>query len=268
MIDKRAARDQSWTDANREPQMSLELSSLFDLNGRTVLVTGASRGIGASLAAGLASFGARVYGIARSAQPDEPPAEGVTYQSCDVTDETALIRLCDGLAERHGAISVLVNAAGVSPGGGTMAAFDETLAVNLRAPYLACRTVAEYMKTSGGGSIINVTSLGSVLGFPGNPGYQAAKGGLRMLTRAMAYDLGPYFIRVNNLAPGYIRSAMTERSYSDPVEHERRLAHMMLPRWGMPADLIGAAVFLASDASAYVTGQDLFVDGGWTAKGL
>jgi NAD(P)-dependent dehydrogenase (short-subunit alcohol dehydrogenase family) len=106
------------------------------------------------------------------------------------------------------------------------------------------------------------------MGFPRNPGYVAAKGGLRMLTKALALDLGCHGIRVNNLAPGYVRTAMTEASHADPVLHGERLRHMILPRWGLPDDLVGAAVFLASDASAYVTGSDLFVDGGWTAKGL
>jgi gluconate 5-dehydrogenase len=124
------------------------------------------------------------------------------------------------------------------------------------------------MERSGGGSIINVTSIGAVQGFPGNPGYVASKGGLRLLTKALALDLADKNIRVNNLAPGYIHTAMTDKSFNDPQRHQERLARMMLKRWGKPDDLIGAAIFLASEASAYVTGQDIFVDGGWTAKGL
>jgi gluconate 5-dehydrogenase len=117
-------------------------------------------------------------------------------------------------------------------------------------------------------SIVNVTSIGSVLGMPGNPGYGAAKGGLRVLSKALAIDLAPLGIRVNNLAPGYIRTAMTEASWADPERRAQRERHTMLGRWGTPDDLVGAAIFLASDASAYVTGLDLFVDGGWTAKGM
>lgn len=248
-------------------------ASLFSLEGRVAIVTGASRGIGAAIAEGLAQAGACVIGLARSAATAEMagPAlagPGVWREACDVTDADRFVQVCDDVMRRFGRIDILVNAAGISLAAQGLEAFDTTLAVDLRAPYLTCTIVAEHMKKARGGSIINVTSLGSMLGFPGNPAYVAAKGGLRMLTRALADDLGGDGIRVNNLAPGYIRTAMTEKSYSDPVEHQRRLRHTMLGRWGQPGDLVGPAVFLASDASGYVTGQDIFVDGGWTAKGL
>src|SRR5262245_57551582 len=121
---------------------------------------------------------------------------------------------------------------------------------------------------SNASSIVFVTSINSVLGFPGNPAYVAAKGGLRQLTKALALDLGSRGIRVNALAPGYIRTFMTESSYANTEQRAARTARTMLGRWGEPSDLVGAAIFLLSDASNYVTGQDLFVDGGWTAKGL
>ena len=107
-----------------------------------------------------------------------------------------------------------------------------------------------------------------MLGFPNNPGYVAAKGGLRMLTKALAVDHGADDIRVNNLAPGYVHTDMTKTSWADAAAREDRARHTVLGRWGEPQDLVGAAIFLASDASSYVTGQDIFVDGGWTAKGL
>lgn len=248
------------------------LETLFSLHGRVALVTGASRGIGAVLADGLAGAGATVIGIGRSAAPEQTPAAGVSYQTLDITDADAVAGLCAQIRQQQGRLDVLVNAAGqswpASDPAGPLAVFDRTLAVNLRAAYSCCLAAAAQMAASGGGSIINVTSIGSVLGFPGNPGYVAAKGGLRLLTRALAMDWGEQGIRVNNLAPGYIRTAMTEASFSDPVRNAQRQRHMILPRWGQPADLVGAAIFLASDAAAYVTGQDVFVDGGWTAKGL
>ncbi|WP_245987093.1 SDR family oxidoreductase [Azospirillum thermophilum] len=246
------------------------MAKLFALDGRVALVTGASRGIGRAIAEGLADAGATVVGVGRTPASDLPET-AFLYRSLDVTDADAVAALCKEMAGRFGRFDILVNAAAISlkpapDATGRLAAFDATLNANLRAPYACCLAAAEQMDQ--GGSIINVTSINSVLGFPGNPGYVAAKGGLRQLTRALAVDLGPRGIRVNNLAPGYVRTAMTEASYSDPALHAQRLRHMILPRWGEPADLQGAAVFLASEASAYVTGQDLFVDGGWTAKGL
>jgi gluconate 5-dehydrogenase len=119
-----------------------------------------------------------------------------------------------------------------------------------------------------GGAIINVASIGGLTGFPDNPGYVASKGGLRLLTKALAVDHGPRGIRVNTLVPGYIHTEMTAASYADPERHAQRAHHTCLGRWGEVEDLVGAAVFLASDASRYMTGQDLVIDGGWTAKGL
>lgn len=246
------------------------LQSLFALDGRVAIVTGASRGIGAAVATGLAAAGAQVTGVARSkAAPD---AGGFRYAACDVTDSAAFAVLCNEIHTTAGRIDILVNAAGITLPSQTdrqdLAAFDATLATDLRAAYACVTAVAGFMAQSGGGSIINVTTIGSFLGFPGNPAYAAAKGGLRTMSKALALDLAAKNIRVNNLAPGYVRTQMTEASYSDPAKREQRQQRTMLGRWGTPADLVGAAIFLASPASAYVTGQDLIVDGGWTAKGL
>ena len=124
------------------------------------------------------------------------------------------------------------------------------------------------MKDQGGGSIINITSIGAELGFPNNPAYIAAKGALKQLTRSLALDLGSFGIRVNNIGPGYFRTDMTKGSWNDPQLEEDRIRRTILGRWGEPDDLAGAAIFLASEASRYITGQDLYVDGGWLAKGL
>jgi gluconate 5-dehydrogenase len=243
------------------------LARLFSLEGKTALVTGASRGIGATLADGLAGAGANVVGVARSPAPRDPFRHPVRYVAADVA--AGLGALVAEIVAEHGRIDVLVNAAGVSVSAApdqALAAFDATLEINLRAAYAACLAVAPYMTS--GGSIINVTSINSLVGFPGNPGYVAAKGGLRLLTKALAVDLGPRDIRVNALAPGYIRTDMTAASFADPERRAARARHTCLGRWGEVEDLVGAAVFLASDASRYMTGQDLVIDGGWTAKGL
>lgn len=244
------------------------LGQLFSLEGRTVIVTGASRGIGWALTDGLARAGAHVLALARSGKPERPFPEGVEYRRCDVLDVNEFNRCRDTVLERWDRLDVLVNAAGITTPGSDLAGFDQTLATNLRGPYLCILAATAAMKTAGRGSIINVTSLGAFRGFPDNPAYVAAKGGLSQLTRALAYDLGPAGIRVNNLVPGYIATDMTAASHTDPAAHKRRQRHTLLGRWGVPSDLVGAAIFLASDASAYVTGQDIVVDGGWLAKGL
>jgi gluconate 5-dehydrogenase len=230
----------------------------FSLAGKTAIVTGASRGIGAALADALASAGASVTGLARSAKPDTPFTHAVRYLSRDVT--AGIGHIC----AETGQFDILINAAGISlPGAENFAA---TIQTNLTAVHAACEAARPHMRA--GASIINITSIASILGLPGNPAYNAAKGGLRLLTKSLAVDYGPAGIRVNALAPGYVRTAMTAASHADPARNEARRRHTCLGRWGNVDDLAGAAIFLASDASAYITGIDLFVDGGWTAKGL
>ena len=117
-------------------------------------------------------------------------------------------------------------------------------------------------------SIINITSISAHFGFSDNPAYAASKGGLSALTRALAKDWAKYGIRVNNICPGYIHTAMTEKSFNDQELYKERMDRVMIKRYGEPEDLVGAAVFLASDASSYITGSDIFVDGGWSASGI
>lgn len=213
--------------------------------------------------------GAKTYGVGRSIVPDSILGP-IIYRSCDIRDGTAIQLLIDDIHTAEGRLDILVNAAGITlpskVSENPSEAFRETLANNLTAIYECCRLAAAGMKA--GGSIINVTSIGALLGFPGNPGYVAAKGGLAAMTRALAMDLGSSQIRVNNLVPGYVRTAMTAGSYDDPARRKARQARTILGRWGVAEDFVGAAIFLASDASSYVTGTDVIVDGGWTAKGL
>lgn len=244
------------------------VEGMFRLDGRIAVVTGASRGIGRALADGMSRAGATTIGLARSETPITPFTSDVTYIPADIAIEPD--RLIDTLADRYGRIDVLINAAGVSLATPApemaMQVFDQTLETNLRAAYAISLAAVRHMPP--GSSIINVTSIGGHQGFPGNPAYVASKGGLRLLTQAMAVDLGTRGVRVNALAPGYIHTAMTENSHADPVLHAQRAGRTSLGRWGTVEDLVGPALFLASSASAYMTGQDLVIDGGWTARGL
>ncbi len=246
------------------------LGSRFALEGRTAVVTGASRGIGAAIAQGFSEVGVRVFGLSRTGTA--PP--GVDAIACDLADPGAIELAFAQIERSAGRLDVLINAAGISlppPQGGSaaeIARFRATLEIDLVAVYSLILAARPLMLKAGGGSIINLTSINSTRGFPGNPGYVAAKAGLAGMTRALAVDLASDGIRVNALAPGYVRTAMTEASHANPEMHEHRRRQTILGRWGAPDDMIGAALFLASDASAYVTGQELYVDGGWTVKGL
>ena len=235
---------------------------LFSLSGRNAVVTGTSRGIGAALASGLARAGAKVVGISRSGKAPD----GVAPLALDLADAQA----CAALGSRLNlpGLDILVNAAGISlsPGGDDLERFRQTLAVDLVAPYALAQALLPLLKASDHASIINITSINARMGFPGNPGYVAAKAGLAGLTRALAVDLAP--IRVNAVAPGYVHTEMTARSHADAGLHEQRRRHTLLGRWGAPDDMIGTVVFLASDAAAYITGQEIYVDGGWTVNGL
>lgn len=244
---------------------------LFRLNGRVAVVTGASKGIGNAIARSLAIAGAQVFGVGRSSVPQSNESV-FSYQACDVTDAQAFEEFIRKIYDSVDRIDILVNSAGITlPAEYKIhpsATFIKTIGINLVAAFECARIVTPIMMKGNYGSIINITSIGASLAFPGNPGYVASKGGLAALTRALALDYGLYGIRVNNLVPGYVRSDMTAASYSDPVSREVRARRTMLGRWGEVNDIAAAAVFLASPASSYVTGTDLYVDGGWTAKGL
>lgn len=242
--------------------------SAFSLAGKIAVVTGASRGIGAAIATGLQDAGAMVFGLSRSGTAPQ----GVSAIACDLSDDEAIESAFRTVAAQGGRIDALVNAAGISlpaqSAESELARFRATVATDLTGVYATILAAHPLLKNAGSAAIINVTSINSVRGFPGNPGYVAAKAGLAGLTRALAADYAPDGIRVNALAPGYVATEMTAKSFVDPDMHEARRRHTMLGRWGQPADMVGAAVFLASEASAYVTGQEIFIDGGWTTKGL
>jgi NAD(P)-dependent dehydrogenase (short-subunit alcohol dehydrogenase family) len=253
------------------------LEKLFSLNGKTSLVTGASRGIGKALAEGQLRAGARTILVSSNAEAlgkvveefrrDNLAAEAIP---ADLSNREQVDRLIEEVKQRCGRLDVMINAAGVTTALPLEEYSDEvwerTLRINLEAPFLLARGLVGLMKDHGG-SIINITSLAAELGFPNNPAYAASKGGIKQLSKALAAELGPMGVRVNNIGPGYIRTQMTSFSWDDPQRRQERSDSTLLGRWGIPEDLAGLAVFLAADASSYITGQDIFVDGGWLAKG-
>ena len=233
--------------------------SLFSLDSKVALVTGAANGNGKAIASGFKEAGASVISL------DLENADVV----CDVTDYDKMEVVLSSLDK----VDILVNNAGVTYPAPFLSypddEWDRTYEVNLKAPFKLMQLVGEKMKTNKcGGSIINITSLNAELAFPDNPAYMAFKGALKQLTKSAAIDLGKYDIRVNNIGPGYFKTNMTRASWEDKEKYNARKKRTMLNRWGSPADLVGIAVFLASDASSYITSQDIYVDGGWSAKGL
>jgi NAD(P)-dependent dehydrogenase (short-subunit alcohol dehydrogenase family) len=253
------------------------LEQLFSLDQKVAVVTGASRGLGQGIAAALLKAGATTVLVSTNQERLDATHQDfvaqnlkATAHACDLSVPEQLDTLVDHVIAAHGRIDVLVNAAGVTFTEDLLDYPDEywekTLRVNLEAPYRLVKNFARTMKEQGGGSIINITSIAAERGGSNNPAYAAAKGGLKQMTKALASDLAPFGIRVNNIGPGYFRTDMTNYSWDDPERRAMRTQSTMLGRWGMPADLAGIAVLLASDASSYITGQDFYVDGGWLAK--
>ena len=241
------------------------IEELFNLNGKLAIVTGASRGIGLAIAQGLSAAGCEVFGLSRNRPKIK---KEINHFQLDISKTKKIEEFLKSEIKNR-QINILVNAAGISLSQGSENSyekFSEILKVNLEYTYRFCEMIVHRMPVNS--SVINVTSIGAHLGFPDNPGYQASKSGLSGVTRALAYDYSKLKIRVNNLVPGYIKTDMTIGSYNDYKTRVQRENRMLIQRWGEPKDLIGAVLFLASDASSYVTGIDLIVDGGWMIKGL
>jgi NAD(P)-dependent dehydrogenase (short-subunit alcohol dehydrogenase family) len=248
---------------------------LFDLTGRTAVVTGASSGLGVRFAEVLAATGAVVYAAARRLDRLQELAArvpSVVPVACDVAEPDDCLALVQQVVAERGRLDVLVNNAGVS---GPPRVEDETeddlarvLAVNLRGPFLLSKHAGEAMRAQGSGSIVNVGSiLGLVSAAPvGGVGYAASKGAVLAMTRELAGQWGRYGIRVNSLVPGWFRTEMNDALLDDEKGGRWVGRNTMLGRPGRVEELDGALLFLASDASSYVTGQALVVDGGWTAR--
>jgi gluconate 5-dehydrogenase len=252
------------------------LSSLFDLTGRTALVTGSSKGIGLALAQALAAAGARVVLNARDQARlletrDVLRAAGHAAEAAafDVTDADAVEAAVAGIEADIGAIDILVNNAGMQHRGPfhefPVDAWRRLSATNVDSVFLVGRAVAQRMVARRRGKIVNVCSVQSELARPGIAPYTATKGAVKMLTKGMAVDLGPFGIQVNGLGPGYFKTELTQALVADAEFSAWLSKRTPAGRWGEVQELAGAAVFLASDASSFVNGHILYVDGGITA---
>lgn len=249
---------------------------MFDLTGKTALVTGGNGGIGLGMAEGLAKAGARVIVAARNPQKSAAAVEtlkalgSVSFAlAADVSDEASVERLFAQLAERCGRLDILVNNAGTTvrkPADQlALAEWHSVMDTNLTSAFLCCRAAHPHLKAAGGGKIINIGSMMSLFGAPYAPAYGASKGGIVQLSRALATSWAPDNIQVNAVLPGWIRTELTDGARAQvPGLEERVNARTPAGRWGRPEDLAGIAVFLASKASDFVTGAAIPVDGGYS----
>jgi 2-dehydro-3-deoxy-D-gluconate 5-dehydrogenase len=250
-------------------------SDLFNLKGKTALVTGCSRGIGAAMAEGLAAAGANIIGLSRSMSNDSPVSENIkssgstfTGHAVDFADRKGLYAVLEQLRDQQ--IDILVNNAGTiyrQPAAEHPdEEWDKVIATNLDAQFIITREVGKQMLQRGKGKIVFTCSLLSFQGGINVPGYAASKGAVASLVKAFANEWASKGVNVNGIAPGYISTDNTEALRNDPVRSKSILDRIPAARWGEPSDLVGPLIFLASDASDYVHGTILTVDGGWMGR--
>ena len=277
-------------------------TDLFDLTGKVALVTGSSMGLGAGMAAGLAQAGAHVIINSRKADACAAVAEKIQSMGCkatamafDVTDEKSVVKAVKKIVKQLGTIDILVNNAGSTRRSPFLESstvrtgrpaplrswrlalttsnrrraqedLDFVVKLNLNGPYICAREVGKVMKEAGGGKIINISSLMSVLGRATIQPYNATKFAINGLTRGLACELGPYGIQVNGIGPGYFVTDLTQELLDRPDFNKFVRTRTPAGYWGVPEDLQGAVIFLASPASNYVSGHNLMVDGGMSVS--
>lgn len=253
----------------------MDENTLFSVADKRVCITGAAGGIGNACAMGFVARGAKVVGITRNATTVWPDylAHHSKFSSilCDLAKEEEVVELLPRITENlGGSVDVLIHCAWLCPRSPPYSTDNlrETLSVGLTSAFILYTNMAPLMAKAGKGSIISVGSINGTLAFPDNPTYTATKAALHILTKTIARDFGCYGVRANNVCPGYVKTRMTQKSYDDSELNTARTNRTMLGRWADPEEIVGPCLFLASDASSYVTGTDLYVDGGWTAKGL
>ena len=254
------------------------MSQMFDLSGKTALVTGARRGIGRGMAEALARAGADIIGVSATMEPDggalgeavRSMGRGFAAYTCDFSDRAAVRAFAEQVQSDHPQIDILVNNAGTIKRAPAAEhpddLWDQVIEVNLSAQFVLTREIGKSMIARGAGKVIFTASLLTFQGGINVPGYSASKGGIGQLTMAFANEWAGKGVNVNAIAPGYIATDNTEALRNDEARYNSILERIPAGRWGTPEDFGGPVVFLASDAASYVNGTILTVDGGWMGR--
>ncbi|KAI0701064.1 NAD(P)-binding protein [Cytidiella melzeri] len=261
-----------------DPTPTVPAPQLFSLEGKNVLITGATRGIGAACAIALAQAGAALCLVQRPGSTNLETYNAIAAQGhsvktveCDLADLTSVRTLfANALEVMDGQIHVLVNCAGIQRRSPAVSFsekdWDDVLDINLKSCWLLCQAAGQHMVPLRRGKIINFCSLLTYQGGLTVPAYAAAKGALGQLTKALSNEWSKENVQVNGIVPGYIATDMNEKLLQDPVRLRQISERIPAGRWGEPRDFAGPVVFLASDASQYVCGELLVVDGGWMGR--
>lgn len=247
---------------------------LFSLEGKTAIITGGSRGLGKAMTQALSAAGARVAIISRTESELEKTAAEInsnggncTYKALDIMNRAELQNYVNELYEENGSIDILINAAGVNKRYPFLefpeSEWDQVIDTNLKSVYQITQIVIPYMQKNNYGKIINIASLTSEIGFPNMAAYVASKGAITQFTKALAVEFAESGINVNAIGPGYFKTELTMPLFKDEEKVAWMKSRIPLKKIGEPEDLKGTAVFLASRASDYITGQTIYVDGGW-----